>query len=168
MKNLIDYIETAKINSGSKSDRKLGAILGLSEIAVSNWRNKRSFPSDEVMEKLAIMAGVDPTEALIDLNIWRTTGRAQLTYQKIRTAIMTGTTACFAILICFSPSPAAAEKCNLSDVVNVYYGKRNISQVVQKIKSFLAKSRHTMAGLFYGVSLCFLITQPRHGMKSAA
>lgn len=161
-------MDLAKKVSGAKSDRKLGEMLGLSPIAPGAWRTGRAYPSDEVMEKLAIMAGIDPSEALLDLNIWRTTGRTQATYAKIRAAIMAGATACYAIWICFSPAPARAENCNLSEVVSVYYGKRNIFQALQKIKFFLTKIRHNVADLFYRVSLCFLITPKPHGMNCAA
>lgn len=69
--NLDDYIDIAIRRNGLKSDRDLDRALGFKGNGVVFWRSKRSWPSDKAMMKLAVLAGVDPEAALLDLNLWR-------------------------------------------------------------------------------------------------
>lgn len=101
------YIERAKDNSGASSDRKLGTLLGLSEIAVSNWRNGRSWPSDDVMVKLSKICGIDPDIGLLDLNLWRSSGDAKEAYARMLKKI---TVVIMAMIILVSSGNSAIAK----------------------------------------------------------
>lgn len=68
--------------SGAKSERALCGLLGLNSIAITSYR-RGTLPTDETMEKLARIAGIDPQLALLDLNIWRTEGPARAAYQAL-------------------------------------------------------------------------------------
>lgn len=83
MNSVSEYVEKARKNSGADSDRKVAQMLGLKGSAASMWRTGRTFPSDETMIRLAQVAGVDPYKALIDLNIWRSSGNVQAAYRKL-------------------------------------------------------------------------------------
>ena len=52
------------------SDRGLGRALGFSGAPVTFWRCKRAWPSPETMVRLAMLAGLDREQALLDLGIW--------------------------------------------------------------------------------------------------
>ena len=45
--------------------------LGLSPGSVNHFRMKKAWPSDTTMIKIATLANMDETEALLSLNIWR-------------------------------------------------------------------------------------------------
>ena len=70
--NIDFYIDQAKQKSNSSSDRELAKRLNVTHVAVSNWRTRRVWPSDENMMALSEMAGLSPSQGLIELNIWRT------------------------------------------------------------------------------------------------
>ena len=65
------YCDLAIKRNKIRSDRDLAAALGFTGPSVSNWRTKRAWPSDETMLKLADLAGIEPEQALLDLNLWR-------------------------------------------------------------------------------------------------
>lgn len=71
MLNIDDYMDVAKKRQGFTSNRQLSATLGLNPNSASHFVTRRAWPSDEVMVKLAELAGLDPLQALIDLNLWR-------------------------------------------------------------------------------------------------
>lgn len=68
---LDQLLDGARDARGLKSDAALGRALGITQQTVNNYRTGRAWPSDDVMIKLADMAGVDQNAALLDLNIWR-------------------------------------------------------------------------------------------------
>lgn len=72
MLTIDDYIDQAKDNQKLKSDRQLGEKIGVKGSYISHFRTKRTWPSDETMIKIADLAGLDQQEALLNLNIWRT------------------------------------------------------------------------------------------------
>ena len=72
MRTVHDYMDRAQArNPLLKSDRRLSLAVGKTETAASFWRTGRSWPADDTMIRLAALAGVDPGEALVELNIWR-------------------------------------------------------------------------------------------------
>ncbi len=85
--NIDQYIETAKAKNALKSDRKLSEKLGLKGSAVNSWKTRRAWPADDTMIELAKLADVDPADALLDLNIWRSKGEAISIYSSIRNAV---------------------------------------------------------------------------------
>ncbi len=74
MRTLDDYLDQAKINGEIGSDRQLAMRLGKSQGVVHQLRRGVSLPADETMLTLAALAGVAPSQALLDLNRWRTVG----------------------------------------------------------------------------------------------
>lgn len=71
MRTIDDYCDAAKKMQNIPSDGKLAIALNVNHSAVSQWRTKRTWPSDSTMVRLAMLAGVDPHEALVDAAIWR-------------------------------------------------------------------------------------------------
>jgi hypothetical protein len=71
MLTIDDYIDTAIDKQKLRSDRALSVKLGLSPTSVCHFRTKKAWPSDGTMIKLATLAELDQTEALLVLNIWR-------------------------------------------------------------------------------------------------
>ena len=85
MRTIDDYIDAAKSqNPLLKSDCRLSLAVGMGLTTVCFWRTGRSWPSNEAMIRLAEFAGIDPEEALIELNIWRArTPAARALYQSV-------------------------------------------------------------------------------------
>lgn len=71
MLTIDDYIDKAVDNQKLRSDRALGVKLGMSPASVCHFRTKKAWPSDATMIKIAKLADLDETEALLNLNIWR-------------------------------------------------------------------------------------------------
>lgn len=83
---LARYVELARQNiarthpTGRVSDRQLSQHLNLNPAAINQWRKRQTYPSDDVMLKLAYFAEVNPAQALMDLNYMRSTGNARECY----------------------------------------------------------------------------------------
>ncbi len=72
MRTIDDYLDAAIArNPDLRSDRRLALALGLNQAASHYWRRRKAWPADDTMLRLADLAGVDPGEALVELNIWR-------------------------------------------------------------------------------------------------
>lgn len=82
-----DYLDRAKDRNSIQSDRKLSDALGHSQTAITQWRTRRAWPTDKVMVKLSKLAGIDPAEGLLDLNIWRSDGEAVSIYSRMKKAM---------------------------------------------------------------------------------
>lgn len=100
MHTLDEYIDRAVERTGL-TDRQLGIFLGKGRATVSHWRCKRTWPADGTMIALAEVAGMDPEQALIDLNIWRSTGETRRIYQRLADHLAGSTAAalCLALAI---------------------------------------------------------------------
>lgn len=82
------YLDRAKVQIGTKSDRELSRVLGYAGPTVSEFRRRKSWPGDDVMCHLADLAGVDHETALAELNVWRTAGPARHAYEKILASLV--------------------------------------------------------------------------------
>lgn len=83
MRTIDDYIDAAKKRNDWKADGAIAKTLGTNHSAVSQWRTRRTWPSDETMLRLADLAGIPRTIALLELNYWRTGPDVQKTYRTI-------------------------------------------------------------------------------------
>lgn len=102
-----EYLDRAKRHTGTQSDRQLSIFLGVVPGTISQIRTKRTWPSDDLMLKIADAANMDAEQALIDLNIWRNEGPARAIYERLARAM---TAACLALFLIFAgqPEPALA------------------------------------------------------------
>jgi len=75
MRTLEDYLNTAMTKAGIDSNRKLASALDVSPHTIHCFRTKKNLPADSTMLRLATLAKIDPTEALLELNFWRTSWR---------------------------------------------------------------------------------------------
>jgi len=114
MRELKHYIEAAKARTSCPSDRQFAKLLGIGTTTLFHWNTGRNFPSDEMMTKIASLAGMDRDAALLDLNIWRAPeGLARSTYIDIARRLGKSAAALFlagtlgAVAAAMSPSPAA-------------------------------------------------------------
>lgn len=87
MHTIDQYCDLAKDRAALASDRQLSRRLGFSTNSVTQWRTKRTWPSDDTMRRLADLAGMDQEQALIDLNIWRSEGPTRAMYEHIATVL---------------------------------------------------------------------------------
>jgi len=71
MKTIDDYCDLARKRHAIESDGKLAIALGINRSAISQWRTKRTWPSDSTMIRLAELAGIDETEAILELGAWK-------------------------------------------------------------------------------------------------
>jgi transcriptional regulator with XRE-family HTH domain len=119
MRTIDMYCDEAIARNGFKSDSELARKLGFTSPAVSNFRTKRAWPSDEVMVKLAAFAGIPADEALLELAVWRTHDTiAGEVYAKLLARIAQA--ACLAFILLFTSQNAQANQPIMSDTV--YYG----------------------------------------------
>lgn len=127
-RNLNYYICNAMANQGVLSERELSKTLGKAHNFVNNLLVGKALPSDEVMMKIADLAGLDKQAALLDLNVWRSPTPVRDAYVGILQKL-TQTTAAIAILaassLTLAPSPVSAKV--LSDKSDtIYYGKHSV------------------------------------------
>lgn len=101
------YCDAAIKARGFKSDRELSRALGFASNAVTHWRTKRAWPSDETMIELARLAEQDTTTALAALNAWRAPESVQPFYMKM-VKRLAQTAAAIALAGSVATSPAAA------------------------------------------------------------
>ncbi len=73
MRTIDIYCDEAIYRNNLKSDAGLSRALNYKGNTVSNFRTKRTWPSDATMIKLAELAGIPAEEAILDLGIWRAT-----------------------------------------------------------------------------------------------
>ncbi|KLN61321.1 hypothetical protein WH96_06625 [Kiloniella spongiae] len=130
MKTVDFYIDEAKKNRGIKSDAGLSRELGFKGNPTGHWRTKRAWPADETIVELAEMANEDPTEALMNLNIWRASGKARVLYERIaKSTVQSVAILGVSSLATFGFQPKTAEASQILEKVetqvanNVYYGK---------------------------------------------
>lgn len=128
IRTLDDYLDAAIRRQGLKSDRDLGRALGMSGGPVCQWRTKRSWPTDDRMRQIAELAGVDPHEAVIRLNIWRNLNTPVAKVYSDILAKLTGLAASFLLFVgILAPGHADArthgEQINIAPMQSVYYDK---------------------------------------------
>lgn len=117
MRTIDDYLDAARGRAGLRSDREVGRELGLKGSIVSQWRTRRVWPADETMVRLAVLAGVDPQEALLELSYWRTDGTARSYYLELLRRLTARAAAAAAIALLLAGSlvgsnPAGASASN--------------------------------------------------------
>lgn len=114
------YLDTAKRNRSIKSDAELSRSIGFKSNAVTFFRTRKSFPSDQTMIRIAELAGIDKGQALLDLNIWRTDGETRSAYMSmaailaqharhISASILAGL---FVLFLSYSPAHACEQTPN--------------------------------------------------------
>lgn len=85
----LSYLETARQKVAqvtgvpSISDRQLSEMLGLNPSAVNQWRKRGTYPTDETMIQIAVLANKNEAAALMALNEWRSEGDAAKQSYKI-------------------------------------------------------------------------------------
>ncbi len=105
-KNLDWYLDEAKRVGLYRSDGQLSKALGVTRATISAYRNRRQWPCDDAMIKIAEIAGLDPYKALMDLNAWRATTPAVRTAYR-RLAELVGGTMAAVLIGAFLSSGAA-------------------------------------------------------------
>ncbi len=81
---LDEIIDQAKDKKNIQSDSQLARVLGWSDGVVSQYRKGRSYPSDDTMLKLSVMASITEEEGLMLLNMWRSqSSGARKVYRKL-------------------------------------------------------------------------------------
>lgn len=122
------YLDTAVDNLKLRSDRALSVKLGLSPGSVCHFRTKKAWPSDATMIKIARLAELDETEALLSLNIWRNfdSDAAPLysrLMDKLKAAALLGIALFFVIAtISGTSTPARADQLHALSY-SIYYDK---------------------------------------------
>jgi len=110
MKTIDDYIDLAIAKRNYKSDRQLGVALGFKSNTVNQWRTKRAWPSDEAMVRLADLCFEEKEQALLDLNIWRTQGKAREYYKHISEQLQKMAVVFLLIVSVFLPAQVKADE----------------------------------------------------------
>lgn len=117
MSDINNYIDAAIEKQGFKSDRELSIALGFKTSGVSFWRTGRAFPNDDKMIQLAKMADLNPVDALMDLNTWRSPRTVQAYYVKAKKALQNASLVALALAVSIVPASAST-----GDPVNVQEG----------------------------------------------
>lgn len=69
-------LDKAKHGKSLTSDSALATAIGTNRQVVSQWRNGDSYPSEDNIAALALMAGDDPTQWLVAIKAVRSEGSA--------------------------------------------------------------------------------------------
>ena len=126
MRTIDEYLDLAIARCDLPSDRQLSIKMGLSPAALSRFRRKRDFPSDDTMLALAALAGVAESEALIDLNYWRAKSpAARSTYERIAARLNGAAVTGALLLMLFAPVSSDARTDGAQRAIgafqNIYY-----------------------------------------------
>jgi|SRR3989344_2755004 len=65
MKTIAEILDYVKEKTGIKNDYNLSLKIGLSAMAIFEFRNNKSIPSDETCIKLAGLTGEDPKKIIL-------------------------------------------------------------------------------------------------------
>lgn len=123
MLTIDDYMTRAKDRNGLSSDRQLSAALGISGPTTNFWKSRRTWPSDEVMVRLARLAGEDEQIALLHLSSWRTTGQTATMYLDLARKISAMAVTLFLLFSILPASQSHAAPLSGNSGISVYYGK---------------------------------------------
>jgi hypothetical protein len=108
MRTIDWYMDTARARADIHSDNKLAARIGISGSGINQFRSKRAWPSDDTMIALAELAGVDPAQALMELNIWRAKSpKVAQTYEAMRAKLAAVAASLIVMIGLASPAHAA-------------------------------------------------------------
>lgn len=110
------------------SERELSQELEKSHNVANNWQKGKALPNDDTMVGLARVAKEDPIKAVIELNIWRTTGVAREIYKSLWKAHVKKIS-CILIALIISTAPAHASANSKEGMLQygkdtVYYGNQ--------------------------------------------
>ena len=160
------YLDQAKRNKGIKSDAELSRLVGFKSNAVTFFRCKKAFPSDQTMVRIAELAGVDPRRALLDLNIMRSDGEPKAAYMQMAAILAQHARHVSAmILVCFgvlilaaSPAHAGGQTGNglAHNMTNIYIitqTRRAISFLRQRLAALFCRAGLVAQDQLY-LSLC--------------
>jgi plasmid maintenance system antidote protein VapI len=120
------YVETAKQKNNLKSLRSVARELEITQSAFHGLVHKHSNPSDETMIKLAKLAGVEPSIALVERNVWMSSGEPKTAYAKILHTLQHATLAIFLAVVGItglSTDASASPALSNDKTNNIYYGK---------------------------------------------
>lgn len=126
------YLNAAKAARGLQSDNQLAKALDTTRAHVSDMRAGHRLPGDELMSRIAEMAGEDRELALLRLNYWRARhGTAKATYKRMieRLGYAAGVAA-FGFTALGAPSPPARAFSESADAV--YYGNKRVDLRFQR------------------------------------
>ncbi|MGM9480318.1 hypothetical protein ACS5PN_03900 [Roseateles sp. NT4] len=73
MLSTIELLDLAKHRQGDVTDYRIAKLLGITSAHVTHYRSKGVKPSNPVAMRLAELAGVDPAEAVLAVNLERAT-----------------------------------------------------------------------------------------------
>lgn len=123
MRTIDDYISAALTRQNLTSRRELSRKLDLNATFINQVEKRGVLPSDETMVKLARLAGMDETEALIHLNTWRSTGQAANIYRDLLKRVSAAVIISGVSIATFSAADPARAQVSGENQNTVYYGK---------------------------------------------
>lgn len=78
MLSTIELLDLAKERQGGVTDYRISKLLGVSTQHVTHYRRNGVRPSNPIAMRLGELAGVDPVEAVIAVNLERASTDAEL------------------------------------------------------------------------------------------
>lgn len=115
MTTIDNYLDTARELQDLPSDRQLALRLGITDTSLNAFRQKKSWPADHTMIALAALAGMDVSQALIDLNCWRSKSpEARSAYQHLALKLKAVAVALALVIFGAVSTPAEANKTGTS------------------------------------------------------
>lgn len=86
---LTTLMDKAKARRGMHTDMALGESLNRSRQVVSQWRNEDAYPDEDLIVKMAEMAGEDPGQWLVAIKAVRSDGSAAKEWAKVAKRLAT-------------------------------------------------------------------------------
>ncbi|HEY0955930.1 MAG TPA: hypothetical protein VGE36_14295 [Roseateles sp.] len=71
MISTVELLDAARRHQGDVTDYRIAKILGVPQATVSNYRTGRTKPINSIAMRLAELAGFDPVEAMVAVNLER-------------------------------------------------------------------------------------------------
>lgn len=117
-KSINEIIDLARDSGGFSSDRKLAAHMNISSPTIVRWRKNHAWPTDDHMEALAELAGLDPVSCVVELAIWKNEGHAKALWVTIAERLSAAAAAIFGLSFLAFPSDVQAASFVAEQVMN--------------------------------------------------
>ena len=122
--DVLTYLDRARAVAGLESDYALARALGVTKQHVSDIRRGIALPGDELMLRVAELAGEDQELAVMRLLYWKARhGAAKATYRRIIERL-SGATVALALGFSALGAPAPSARAFSDKSPSVYYGTR--------------------------------------------
>lgn len=122
--DLSAYLDRARAAARAPSDYALAQQLGITRQHVSDMRRGLALPGDDLMVRIAELAGEDAERAILLLDYWKARNGAAKAVRKRLVERLGGVTVALALGFTAIGAPSPSRAAFSADRETVYYGTR--------------------------------------------